>query len=190
VRVGDGTNRVDLTFVDHAARAHLLAAARLGPDSPVAGQAYFVGDREPVVLWDWINALLCRAGIAPVRRALSYRAARRLGAALEWLYRACPWLGEPPMTRFVAAQLAHSHYFSHEKARRELGYEPHVPPEEAMTRLFEWPSRIEHRQTPHRADSGGPVAPQPARPGRLADATEKDTTACRFVRSGPCPPIT
>ena len=41
-QVGDGTNKVDLTYVEDAARAHLLAADALAPGSPVAGGIYFI----------------------------------------------------------------------------------------------------------------------------------------------------
>jgi 2-alkyl-3-oxoalkanoate reductase len=41
-QVADGANMVDVTYVDNAAVAHLLAADRLTPGSPVAGKAYFI----------------------------------------------------------------------------------------------------------------------------------------------------
>src|SRR5262249_54032330 len=47
-QVGDGSNRVDVTYIDNAAAAHLRAADRLAPGSPVAGRAYFVSQGEPV----------------------------------------------------------------------------------------------------------------------------------------------
>ena len=39
------------------------------------------------------------------------------------------------MTRFLAAQLAKSHYFDISRARRDFGYEPVVTHEEGMKRL-------------------------------------------------------
>jgi nucleoside-diphosphate-sugar epimerase len=42
---------------------------------------------------------------------------------------------EPVMTRFLAAQLARSHYFSIARARRDFGYEPAVSTAEGMRRL-------------------------------------------------------
>ena len=140
-QVGDGTNKVDVTYIDHAANAHLLAADRLGPGSSVAGKAYFIGDAEPVVLWPWINDLLRRLGLAPVERRVSYRAARRAGMAMEVLHSLLPFLGEPRMTRFVAAQLATSHYFRHQRAERDLGYKPSVDNDTGMERLVAWLER-------------------------------------------------
>src|SRR5688500_10192698 len=52
VIVGDGKNRIDITYVDNAAWAHIDAADALtGPDAACAGKAYFVSNDEPVVMW-------------------------------------------------------------------------------------------------------------------------------------------
>jgi nucleoside-diphosphate-sugar epimerase len=42
------------------------------------------------------------------------------------------------MTRFLAAQLATSHWFDISAARRDLGYEARVSSVEGMRRLREW----------------------------------------------------
>ena len=131
-QIGDGTNRVDLTYVEDAARAHLLAADRLEPGSPVAGAAYFITQGEPVVLWSWIRDLLTRLGYPPIRLHLSLPAARTLGGALEFLYRRLPLKGEPRLTRFLASELAQSHWYNISRARSELGYQPQFSVAEAL----------------------------------------------------------
>jgi nucleoside-diphosphate-sugar epimerase len=136
--VGSGKNMVDVTYVDNAAAAHLQAAEKLAPGSPVAGQAYFVSDRQPVVLWDWINELLKQTGLDPLRKRVSYRAAWCVGALLETIYGLLPLKGEPRMTRFVASQLAMSHYFSQAKAQADFGYAPPVENEAGVQRLVQW----------------------------------------------------
>lgn len=135
VQVGDGNNLVSMAYVENVAAAHLLAADRLACDSPVGGQVYFINEREPVNLWNWINALLERAGLPPVRRRISAATAWRLGRMCELVYGGFRLRGEPPMTRFVAAQLSQSHTYSIDKATRELGYVPEVDFEEGMRRL-------------------------------------------------------
>ncbi|RME37786.1 MAG: NAD-dependent epimerase/dehydratase family protein, partial [Planctomycetota bacterium] len=137
-QVGKGTNRVDLTYIDNAVEAHLLAADRLAPGSPCAGKAYFISDGAPVLLWDWINDLLHRLGIPPVRRRVSYRAAYAAGAVLETLHGLFLPQREPPMTRFVASQLSKSHYFNIKAAKRDFSYRPIVTPEDGMERLVRW----------------------------------------------------
>ncbi|MBT3374143.1 MAG: NAD-dependent epimerase/dehydratase family protein [Lentisphaerae bacterium] len=137
-RVGPGTNRVDMTYVDNAAHAHLLALDNLRSTQQAGGKAYFVGDEQPVSLWPWINDLLEELRVAPVTRNISFGAARRVGAIMEGIYTVCPCLGEPRMTRFVATQLAKSHFFSHERAANDLGYKPIVDAETAMSRTLDW----------------------------------------------------
>jgi nucleoside-diphosphate-sugar epimerase len=136
VRVGEGTNRVDTTYIDNAVDGHIQAWQALEPGSPVVGQCYFLNDGEPVVLWEWINQLLASLGIDPVTKSISYSMARKLGWILEGVYRVFGIAGEPRMTRFLAGQLATSHYFDISRARRDFNYEVKVSPEEGMKRLL------------------------------------------------------
>lgn len=134
--VGSGTNRVDLTHVDNVVDAHLLAEAALAaPDSAAAGRAYFITNGEPVVLWDFINELCEASGIAPVRKHISLPAAMAVGAVLELVWTLMRRREDPPMTRFVAKELATDHFFSIEAARRDLGYNPRVSMAEGMREL-------------------------------------------------------
>jgi nucleoside-diphosphate-sugar epimerase len=136
-RIGSGANRVDVTYVDNAAHAHVLAGERLEPDSPIAGKAYFLSQGEPVNLWDFINRVLAVAGLPPVTKSISFRKALFAGAILENFYTLFRLRSEPPMTRFVARQLATSHWFDISAARRDLGYEPIVSVDEGLRRLGE-----------------------------------------------------
>jgi nucleoside-diphosphate-sugar epimerase len=147
--IGSGQNRVDLTSVENVVDAHLLAEAALNPSdekrentlptnpahpnvlsetSPpphdAAGRPFFITNGEPVALWDWINSLLTAIGEKPVTKRLSLGAASTLGAACETAWRLLPLRGEPPLTRFVAAELAKDHWFDLTAARRDLGYTP------------------------------------------------------------------
>lgn len=122
VIVGDGSNEVTLTYVENAAHAHLCAANSLSPAAPHAGKAYFIGQEEPVRLWTWIGDLLGELGLPPVKRRLSESAARRVGSVLETMWRLGHLPGEPPMTRFLASQLARSHSYTMEPAKRDFGY--------------------------------------------------------------------
>ncbi len=134
-RVGSGRNLISISYVENAARAHLQAADALNVGSPVAGEAYFINEIEPVNLWQWVDQLLALAGLPPVKRALSARAARVVGALQEVAYRVLPLRGEPAMTRFLAEQLGNSHHYSVAKAQRDFGYNPQVSFDEAMRRL-------------------------------------------------------
>jgi nucleoside-diphosphate-sugar epimerase len=142
--IGTGRNRVDLVHVRNAVDAHLLAelALRKIPNSksqdsqPAAGRAYFITNGEPVVLWDWINYLLRALGIPPVTKRLPLGAATAIGGVCEALWRLLPLSGEPPMTRFVAKELATDHWFDLSAARRDLGYAPRVSMAEGTAELI------------------------------------------------------
>ena len=134
-RVGDGTNLISMSYVENAAAAHLQVLDGLSRGSATAGKAYFINDPQPVILWDWINDLLSRVGLPPVRKSLPLRAAKCIGALLEAIYSTLRLASEPPMTRFLALQLATSHTYDIGRAERDFGYHPVVDPEEALRRL-------------------------------------------------------
>jgi len=136
-QVGDGRNLVDITYIDNAARAHLQAADALGQGSCCAGRAYFISQGEPVELWPWLNDLLRQVGVQGVTRSIPFRRAFGFGAACEIAYRTMRIAGEPPMTRFLAAQLSKSTYFNITAARVDLGYNPTVSMAEGTRRLVE-----------------------------------------------------
>ncbi len=137
--VGRGQNQVDMVHVRNAVDAHLLAERALGAPGgargPAAGRAYFITNGEAVVLWDWINDLLRALGEPPVTKALSLAAASALGGVCELGWRLLPLRGEPPMTRFIAAELAKDHWFNISAARRDLGYSPKVSMAEGTAEL-------------------------------------------------------
>ena len=144
--VGSGRNRVDLVHVENVIDALLLAEAALAQCRPIAdkesgppaasGKAYFITNGEPVVLWDWINGLLQALGLPPVTKRLTFAAATLLGAACEAFWGTLPLQGEPPMTRFIARELASDHWFNIGAARRDLGYTPRVSMAEGLAELI------------------------------------------------------
>ncbi len=140
-RIGPGNPLIDTVYIDNAAEAHLLAADRLRPGSPVAGKAYFITQGETIPLWDMIDNLLKAAKMGPVRRSISRPMAMAVGGLLEAAYTVTGRRDEPAMTRFLARQLSTTHWFSIAAARTDLGYEPRVSIAEGLSRLEEWLAR-------------------------------------------------
>jgi nucleoside-diphosphate-sugar epimerase len=137
-RVGDGTNRVDSTYIDNAADAHVLAAEALLENPSASGRAYFISNGEPRPLWELVDGIIGAAGLPPVERGISRRSARTIGGALEFVYTALRIKAEPRMTRFLADELATSHWYDLSAARRELGYQPGVSIDDGLRRLAAW----------------------------------------------------
>lgn len=137
--VGDGKNKVDMTYVANGAHAHICAAEALCNPASCAkseGRAYFISDDAPVELWSWTNELLEKCGIPKLDRYISYKKAFVVGRVLECIYKVIPFIGEPPMTRFIAGQFAHSHWFDISAAKADLGYSTIVDPVHGLDKLL------------------------------------------------------
>jgi nucleoside-diphosphate-sugar epimerase len=140
--VGNGKNLVDMVHVENAASSHLNAEKALRQGRG-AGEAFFITNGEPVELWTWTVDFLKAIGATPPTRTVPFGVAFLVGGLLEKVYR---WMGkseEPPMTRFVAKQLATHHTYSIKKARDVLGYDPKVSMEQATLELVElWREKL------------------------------------------------
>lgn len=133
--VGDGSSVIDTTYVADAAGAHLDAADRLAPGAPCAGRAYFVTSGDPRPVRELVDGILHAAGLPPVRGTVPRPVAVAAGAAVEAVWALLGRTDDPPITRFLARQLATAHWFDISAARRDLGYVPRVPLEEGFVRL-------------------------------------------------------
>ena len=133
--VAGGTAVIDTTYVDDAVAAHLDAADRLAPGAACSGRAYFITSGEPRPVRDVVNAILAAAGLPPETRSVPLPVAEAAGGALERVWRLLRRQDDPPMTRFLARQLATDHWFDISAARRDLGYAPAVGLDEGFRRL-------------------------------------------------------
>lgn len=121
--VGNGENKVDVSFVKDVAEAHLAAFDAL-ESGDCAGKAYFISQGEPVEIWPWLNQILKGLGHPPLTKKIPLRMGYAAGALAELVWKAFNKDGEPPITRFVAVELAKDHYFDLSAARRDLGFGP------------------------------------------------------------------
>lgn len=144
---GNGRARIDSTYIDSAVEAHLLAANRLHVGAACAGKAYFVSQGEPLEIRDLVQRLISAVGERSEAHCIPLTAALVLAAVCETLWRMLDLPSDPPLTRFVARQMATSHFFNLDAVRRDLGYGPIVSLQEGLARLSAYhaastPSRI------------------------------------------------
>jgi len=133
---GGGAHVVDTVYVDNAADAHVAALEHLGPGSPLAGRAYFVTNDEPVPLRDIVVGVLRASGIEkPKVVAIPRPVAHFAGAMLEDAFTLFRAEREPPLTRFVAAQLSTAHWFDISAAKRDFEWAPAISIDEGLRRL-------------------------------------------------------
>ena len=133
VQIGDGLNRVDLTFVDDAARALVLALEHPGPWP--ARPLWFVTGGEHVLLWEVIGRTLEQVGLSSRLRRVSLEAALAVAGALEAVARFTRQ--EPTLTRYTALILARTQTYDLSRIARDLGYVPRVSLEEGLRLTLE-----------------------------------------------------
>ena len=136
--IGDGKNLIDVTYIDDAVEAHLLAAEKLDQNPALSGKVYFISQGEPYPAWGMINNFLQAAGLNPIKRAVPHRVAWFAGACLELIYTLFKINGEPFMTRYLADICAASQWFDISAARKDLGFTPQVDVAEGFRRLEKW----------------------------------------------------
>lgn len=135
--VGDAHKLSDFTYVDNLVHGMLLAADKLEPGGPVGGQAYFVTNGEPLAFWEFIGRVLDGLGYPRPKFRVPYPIAFGVAAIRETfdaLRGATPT--EDRFSRFTIRYLTTHHYFSCDKAKRDLGYVPVVNLEEGIRRTL------------------------------------------------------
>lgn len=138
-QLGDNSNLFDFTYITNAADAHILAAqALLGDKSDkVQGEPFFVSNDEPIYFWDFARAVWAHAGyycLAPwkIPKELSLV----LASLAEWYSRL---MGrEPGFTKARVMYACVSRYYSIERAKTLLGYEPAVSLADGIRDTLAW----------------------------------------------------
>jgi nucleoside-diphosphate-sugar epimerase len=136
IRLGDGSAKFGHVYVTNVVHAHILAAQAL--DGPAAGQAYFIGDHPPGNFFDFFTPYLAAFGFPPAKTSIPYRVAYMLAILMETVARLGIGPSTPTLTRYVVASTCVDFYFSHDKAKRELGYQPVVSLEQAQAETLAW----------------------------------------------------
>ncbi len=131
--------KMDITYIDDAVAAHLVAANALqARPERVGGKPYFISSGEPVEIWPFIDAVLEAVG----KPAITRSAPRGLALAAGWVFETAHRLrgaqGEPRMSRWIVRELTTSHWFDISAARKDLGFAPAVNLEQGLERLRSW----------------------------------------------------
>lgn len=135
-RIGDGLNLTDLTFIDDCVEAHILAWQALDKNPAACGKTYFISQGEPVKLWEWIDQVLMRSGMRPLKSAVPEKIARLVAFLAESICKYVLPGKEPFLSRFLISEMCRDHYFNIAAAKRELGYAPRYTVAQALERTF------------------------------------------------------
>ncbi|MBK8049579.1 MAG: NAD-dependent epimerase/dehydratase family protein [Anaerolineales bacterium] len=128
-RFGDGSNLVDLTYIDNVVQALVLAM-----QAPAAqGRTYFITNDEHPALWPLIECVLHELGLPPLRGmpvSVAMSAARMMETQSVFTRR------EPLLTRYTVAILTRTQTYDISAARTDLSYAPHVSVAEGIRRTL------------------------------------------------------
>ncbi len=135
--IGSGAALIDTTYVDNAASALVAAVDACGP---VHGEALVVSNGEPRPVAEVLDRLCRAAGVPGPRGRVPFGVAALAGAVIDGVWAVTGRRSVPPLTRFLAEQLATAHWFDQRRTRAALGWRPRVGLEEGFARLGAWSS--------------------------------------------------
>jgi len=135
IRLGDGSNLMDWTYVGNVAQAHILAFQKLQePSSGVAGEAFFITNGEPIPFWDMATFVWKNLDYPTPRYSIPAWIILFLSLITDFFVRLLAPIKEihPTLTYFRVVNATAHRYFSIEKAKRLLGYYPKTSLKDAM----------------------------------------------------------
>jgi nucleoside-diphosphate-sugar epimerase len=134
VVVGPGRNALPFVYVTDVAEGLLLAL----DGEHAIGQAYNITNDQPLTQLETWQAIADAIGAEPPRVRLPYRPMLVAGYLAEQIAKGVRAKTQPPVTRLGVMLFGGDNRHSIDKARRELGYEPHVPLREGIRLTAEW----------------------------------------------------
>nr|KAG5686541.1 hypothetical protein BaRGS_001542 [Batillaria attramentaria] len=124
--IGDGKNLVDFTYVDNVVHGHILASQKLGKDSPVCGKAYHITNDDPIFFWTFMTRLVTGLGYDGPRYHLPYLLVYFIAVLLMLISKLISPIVKfnPTFTPMKVALAGTHHFYSCERAKRDMGYKP------------------------------------------------------------------
>jgi len=125
--VGNRDKLSDFTYVSNLVDAVVAAEKALTLDSPVAGQAYFITNGEPIAFYDFVENLIVTIGYPRIQGTVPYWLAYSFAALVEGVDTLMGGsFNEDGLTRFSVNYMVTDHYYSIEKAYKDFGWKPAV----------------------------------------------------------------
>ena len=132
--LGDGNNRLNLTYAGNEAEGCILAATA----DCALGQAYNLAGDGVITQREYINRIAEQLGCKPVTKCVPYKVARTAAFLMELAGHALGRKTPPLVTRYSVWLIGRRCFFSSDKARRELGWKATVGYDEGIRRAVEW----------------------------------------------------
>lgn len=135
--IGDGKTRFSHAYVGNMAHALMLAAERLGLESSLAGQCYFITDHSPANFFAFFKPYLDALGVRRTDSHVPAWLAMLMAQAAGRIYQLKGGRA-PLLSRYAVAATTRDFWFNHRKASRDFGYRPVVSEADAFERTLAW----------------------------------------------------
>lgn len=132
--IGDGSNRLNLTYAANEAEGCILAATHDG----AVGQSYNLSNDGVITQGEYLNKIAECLGCEPVAKHVPYWLARHAAFYMELFGHMLARKKPPLVTRYSVWLMGRKCFFSAEKARRELGWQATVGYDEGIERAVRW----------------------------------------------------
>jgi 3beta-hydroxy-delta5-steroid dehydrogenase/steroid delta-isomerase len=136
-RIGSSSVLQDNSHIDNLVEGELLAAQHLIPNGVACGQAYFIGDAEPMNSFEFFRPLIEGLGHPFPQREIPVallKPVMHVWQAMHFIF----GLPKPLLSPHELDKVSITHYASIEKARAELGYAPKRSVAEAMEEILKY----------------------------------------------------
>ncbi|MGQ7843959.1 NAD-dependent epimerase/dehydratase family protein [Granulosicoccus sp. 3-233] len=130
--VGSALALIDTTYIDNAADA---IVAGVDNADRAAGHALVISNGQPRTVSEIMQRILHAAGMDIPLRHVPAGIAITAGTVIENLWQLLDKQDDPPMTRFLAEQLATAHWFDQRETQRLLNWQPTIGIEEGFRQL-------------------------------------------------------
>ncbi len=122
-RVGSGKARLDNSYVHNLIHGEILAAQHLAEGGTAPGQAYFINDGDPVNMFEFSRPVIEAVGYPYPKMRVPAALVKGIMTIWQTLHFKFG-IQEPPVPPLAVERVAIDNFFSIEKARRDLGYQP------------------------------------------------------------------
>jgi 3beta-hydroxy-delta5-steroid dehydrogenase/steroid delta-isomerase len=135
VLIGKESAKLDNSYVHNLIHGFILAAEHLVPGGTAPGQAYFINEGETGNMLEFARPIMEGCGQHWPRLRVSGRLVRDLMVVWQWLHFRFG-IRKPLLEPGAVERIYLDNYFSIDKARRELGYQPPFTTQQAIAQCM------------------------------------------------------
>ncbi len=132
--LGDGSNRLNLTYAGNEAEGCILAATA----EKALGESYSLANDGVITQGEYFNKIAQCIGAKPVTKKVPYKVAYSAAFLMEFFGHLFNKKTPPLVTRYSVWLIGRKCFFTTDKAREQLGWQPTVGYDEGIQQSVKW----------------------------------------------------